>query len=52
MVHGYAVYTTTTGKVYKGHFERGLMHGKGKMIDKNGKITEGQWDKGKLTKNT
>ncbi len=38
------------GKVYEGGFVNDKRHGKGKLTSKDGKVTEGVWNNGKLEK--
>ena len=37
----------TNGIVYKGLWDKGKKHGKGTLIDREGKETVGDWNKGK-----
>jgi len=47
--HGEGIYKNNTlGQVYEGSFAAGIMHGKGKMTYRNGRVEEGNWDKGKF----
>jgi hypothetical protein len=51
LIYGKGKVTSFTGDVYTGEFKGGLKHGKGKMIYADGKIEEGNWERGQFKGN-
>ena len=51
LVYGKGMVTIFNGDVYTGEFKGGLKHGKGKMIYADGKIEEGNWERGQFKGN-
>jgi hypothetical protein len=43
---GFGIYTYSDGSRYEGEWSNGLQHGKGKIVDANGKIVKGVWEAG------
>jgi len=47
--HGKGIYKNNTlGQVYEGSFDEGNMHGRGKMTYPDGRVEEGNWERGKF----
>ncbi len=46
LIYGKGMVTSFNGDVYTGEFKGGLEHGKGKMTYADGKIEEGNWERG------
>jgi radial spoke head protein 1 len=51
LIYGKGMVTSFNGDVYTGEFKAGLKHGKGKMIYADGKIEEGNWERGEFKGN-
>jgi hypothetical protein len=45
-MHGEGIFRWNDGKVYEGHFDKGELHGTGKITYPNGQAAKGTWHHG------